>query len=69
MDRINLVLIAVAIMAVIVFTVAVFVQSSVPQEVQQELDFTVSGTNDCLRFLDRHVQTCYIPFKTGANEQ
>ncbi len=36
---------------------------------QQELSFTVSGTNTCLRFLDRNVSTAYIPFTTAANEQ
>lgn len=39
------------------------------QERQKELDFTVSGTNSCLRFLDKNVSTGYIPFRTGANEQ
>ena len=43
--------------------------SQVPQEKQQELEFTVSGKNDCLRFLDKTVSTAYIPFKTGANEK
>jgi len=38
-------------------------------EEQQELDFTVSGKNDCLRFLDRNVSTAYIPFQTGADER
>lgn len=68
MNRLNLALITAVIMTVIVVTVAAVAQSSIPQA-QQELDFTVSGTNDCLRFLDRHVQTGYTPFKTGANEQ
>lgn len=40
-----------------------------PQQRQQELDFTVSGTNECLRFLTKTVQTAYVPFRTGANEQ
>lgn len=38
-------------------------------QLQQELDFTVTGTNECLRFLTRTVQTAYVPFRTGANEQ
>lgn len=36
---------------------------------QQELDFTVSGTNECLRFLSKTVKAAYVPFRTGANEQ
>jgi hypothetical protein len=31
--------------------------------------FTVIGTNDCLRFLNKTIQTAYVPFRTGANEQ
>jgi len=38
------------------------------REVTEEMDFIVSGSNDCLRFLNSTVSTCYIPFKTGANE-
>lgn len=36
---------------------------------QKELDFTVSGTNDCLRFLHREVKTVYVPIRTAADEQ
>jgi hypothetical protein len=39
------------------------------QTQQQKLDFTVSGENECLRFLEKNVSTCYIPFRTGANEK
>ncbi len=39
-----------------------------PQEATEEMDFVVSGTNDCLRFLNSTVSTVYIPFRTGANE-
>ncbi len=34
-----------------------------------ELDFTVNGKNECLRFLNDSVSTVYIPISTGANEQ
>ena len=39
-----------------------------PQETTRELDFTVSGTNDCLRFLNSTVSVCYVPIATGADE-
>ena len=39
-----------------------------PQGTPQELDFTVSGTNACLRFLNSTVSACYVPIATGANE-
>jgi parallel beta-helix repeat protein len=33
-----------------------------------ELDFMVSGTSDCLRFLNSSVPTIYVPFTIAANE-
>ena len=36
---------------------------------QEELDFTVSGSNECLRFLTRDVGVVYVPFTIGPNEQ
>lgn len=49
----------------------VFIAQSLvpPQEAPSEMDFTVTGTNDCLRFLNSTVSTVYIPFRTGANEK
>ena len=38
------------------------------QQTPQELNFTISGTNDCLRFLNRTVSVCYVPIAMGANE-
>ena len=40
-----------------------------PLVTQEELDFTVSGSNECLRFLTRDVGVAYVPFVTGPNEQ
>ena len=36
--------------------------------VQVELDFSVSGSNECLRFLTRDVGVVYVPFVVGASE-
>ncbi|MCW3994788.1 MAG: hypothetical protein NWE98_01400 [Candidatus Bathyarchaeota archaeon] len=60
----------VAIVVVICVLTAFLTQSSIapPDAEQKELDFSVSGKNDCLRFLNPDVQTVYIPFRTGANE-
>jgi hypothetical protein len=33
------------------------------------LDFTVSGSSDCLRFLNSSVSTIYLPFTIAANQQ
>ena len=69
MNKTTLGLIAMLIiLAVALPATFVSLPSQAAQE-QQELDFTVSGKNDCLRFLDKNVSTAYIPFKTGANEK
>ncbi len=36
--------------------------------VQEELDFTVTGSNGCLRFLTRDVGVVYVPFVVGVGE-
>lgn len=56
---------------IVVCVLAVFLVGSLlapGQSAQKELDFTVTGKNDCLRFLNSTVSTCYVPFRTGANE-
>jgi hypothetical protein len=40
-----------------------------PQGPPKELDFTVSGKNECLRFLNSTLSTVYVPISTGANEK
>jgi hypothetical protein len=37
------------------------------QQPTKELDFTVSASSDCLRFLNSSVPTIYVPFTTAAN--
>ena len=39
-----------------------------PQTPTGALDFTVSGSSDCLRFLNTSVPTVYVPFTVAANE-
>jgi hypothetical protein len=57
-----------------VFAVAVpsvyFLGSSIAPTKQStnEMDFTVSGSSDCLRFLNSSVSTIYVPFTVAANE-
>jgi hypothetical protein len=71
MDSKMLILVALGVVLAVSLPVVIFSSPSlIPQEEQQqELDFTVIGENECLRFLEKNVSTCYIPFKTGANEK
>ena len=46
-----------------------FASSLAPtQQPTGALDFTVSGSSDCLRFLNSSVPTIYVPFTVAANE-
>lgn len=63
-------LVAVVIISCVLITVFLIGPSlTLPSQPQQALDFSVSGRNDCLRFLNSTVETVYVPFRTGANEQ
>jgi len=58
---------------VVLASVAAFRLRSSPSPLQIQypahaLDFTVTGTNSCLRFLESNVSLCYIPFTVAANE-
>ena len=60
-------IIAVVVVCAIAFSLALSFLSS-PQQTPQELDFTVNGSNECLRFLNSTVSVCYVPIATSANE-
>ena len=62
--------ITIAVLVIIVATAASYLiaPAQAPQTPTGQLNFTVSGTSDCLRFLNSSVPTVYIPFTIGANE-
>ena len=45
------------------------VPSQAPETPTQSLDITVSGSSNCLRFLNDSVPMVYIPFTVAANQQ
>ncbi len=57
---------------VFVLTILAVTFSFAPGQIAQtptgELDFTVSGSSECLRFLNSSVPTIYVPFTIAANE-
>lgn len=59
------------IIIIIGCTAIVLSQSSIAPAAgtPRELDFTVTGKNDCLRFLNDSISAVYIPVSTGANER
>ena len=64
-------LVAIVIVIAVALPTAYVVESSKGpvQQPTKTLDFTVSGTNDCLRFLNSTVSVVYVPFTVAANAQ
>jgi hypothetical protein len=60
----------IAVIVVCTLAAAFLAQSAFApsQQPTGALDFTVSGTSDCLRFLNSSVPTIYVPFTVAANE-
>ncbi len=62
---------AIPIIVIVCAVAIVLFQSSIAPPstgTPHELDFTVAGKNDCLRFLNDSISAVYIPIATGANE-
>ena len=53
---------------VVVSALLVLFLSNSPVD-QKEFDFTVNGSNECLRFLTRDVGVVYVPLAIRSNEQ
>ena len=63
-------LIAIVIIVAVSLPAVYFVESSLApiQQPTKEMDFVVSGSSDCLRFLNSSVPAIYVPFTVAANE-
>jgi hypothetical protein len=63
-------LVALVVVLAVGLAAALILQSSITPTLQptKDLDFTVSGKSDCLRFLNDSVPTIYVPFTVAANE-
>ena len=61
----------VGVVAICALSAAMFVESymAAPPQATKSMDFTVSGTNDCLRFLNESVSMVYIPLNVAANQE
>jgi hypothetical protein len=62
----------IVVVIIVCAAVAAFLAASSMAPTQKptgSLDFTVSGTSDCLRFLNSSVPAVYVPFTIAANEQ
>ena len=59
--------ITIAVLVIIVAATAssLIAPAQTPQTPTGQLNFTVSGTSDCLRFLNSSVPTVYVPFTIG----
>lgn len=57
--------VAVAVLAAFAFVFANSLSALSSQQPTKEMDFTVSGSSDCLRFLNNSVQTVYALYSGG----
>lgn len=70
--KIILSLVAIAVFVcvfAVVYVVSFMPQAQTHQTPTGELDFTVSGSSNCLRFLNSSVPTVYIPLTVAPNEK
>ena len=60
----------ISVVLICVLGAAIYATSIVSpsQRSTKELDFTVSGSSDCLRFLNNSVPTIYVPFTVAAHQ-
>jgi hypothetical protein len=60
----------VGVLVICAVMAAILLESSTAptQQPTKAMDFTVSGSNDCLRFLNSTVSIGYVPFTVAANE-
>ncbi len=61
-------IVSIILMCALSVAILVTVLITPSQQPAKELDFTVSGSSDCLRFLNSSVPTVYVPFTLVANE-
>ncbi len=54
---------------IVVAAVSFMAPPQTPRAPTGELDFTVSSSSNCLRFLNSSVPTIYVPFTVAANQQ
>ena len=61
----------VGLLAICALMGSIFLEVSLApsQQVTKAMDFTVSGSNNCLRFLNETVSVVYVPFTVAANGQ
>jgi len=57
------------VVCVLVGSFAVESTMATTRQATKEIQFTVTGKNDCLRFLNETVGMIYVPFTIDANKQ
>ena len=63
------IIVTVIVICVLAGSFAVQSTMSLPRTASKEMDFTVSGSNSCLRFLNETVSIAYVPLTVPANQQ
>jgi hypothetical protein len=68
-ERIIGIIVPIVVVCVLVGSFAVESTMGTTKQVTKEIQFTVTGKNDCLRFLNETVGMVYVPFTVDANKQ
>jgi hypothetical protein len=68
-ERIIGIIVSIVVVCVLVGSFAVESTMGTTKQVTKELQFTVTGKNECLRFLNETVSMAYVPFTVDANKQ
>jgi hypothetical protein len=63
------ILVSIIVLGVLVASFAIQATIATPKQATKEIQFTVTGKNDCLRFLNETVTMVYVPFTVNANKQ
>ncbi len=64
----GLAIVVIVICALVAVALSLNSLAQTPRSPTGELDFTITGSSDCLRFLNTSVPTVYVPFTIAANE-
>jgi hypothetical protein len=63
------IIVSIVVVCVLVGSFAVESTMGTTKQVTKEIQFTVTGKNDCLRFINETVGMIYVPFAVDANKQ
>ena len=68
-EKISGIIVSIVVVCILVASFAVESTTAITKQATKEIQFSVTGKNDCLRFLNETVGMVYVPFIIDANKQ